>query len=72
VVKELTGGAGVDLVLDMVGGDYIPRDVKALAVEGRLAQIAVQQPSRIEFDFLPMMIKRLTLTGSTLRPRSVA
>ena len=72
MVKELTGGAGVDLVLDMVGGDYIPRDVKALAVEGRLAQIAVQQPSRIEFDFLPMMIKRLTLTGSTLRPRSVA
>jgi len=72
VVKELTGGAGVDLVLDMVGGDYIPRDVEALAVEGRLVQIAFQQPSRIEFDFLPMMIKRLTLTGSTLRPRSVA
>ncbi|MEX2631619.1 MAG: NAD(P)H-quinone oxidoreductase [Tistlia sp.] len=71
VVKELTGGAGVDLILDMVGGDYLPRDVEALAVEGRLVQIAFQKPSRIEFDFLPMMLKRLTLTGSTLRPRTV-
>jgi len=72
VVKELTGGAGVDLILDMVGGDYIPRDVEALAVEGRLVQIAFQKPSKMEFDFLPMMLKRLTLTGSTLRPRTVA
>jgi putative PIG3 family NAD(P)H quinone oxidoreductase len=72
VVKDLTGGAGVDLILDMVGGDYIPRDVEALAVEGRLVQIAFQKPSRVEFDFLPMMLKRLTLTGSTLRPRTVA
>jgi putative PIG3 family NAD(P)H quinone oxidoreductase len=71
-VKEQTGGAGVDLILDMVGGDYIPRDVEALAVEGRLVQIAFQKPSRMEFDFQPMMVKRLTLTGSTLRPRSVA
>lgn len=70
VVKELTGG--VDLILDMVGGDYIPRNVQALAVEGRLVQIAFLDRSKIEFDFLPMMIKRLTLTGSTLRPRSVA
>lgn len=72
VVKELTGGEGVDLILDMVGGDYIPRDVKALALEGRLVQIAFQKSSRMEVDFMPMMLKRLTLTGSTLRPRTVA
>jgi len=72
VVKELTGGTGVDLILDMVGGDYIPRDVEALALEGRLVQIAFQKPSRMEFDFLPVMLKRLTVTGSTLRPRTVA
>lgn len=72
VVKELTGGEGVNLILDMVGGDYLARDVKALAVEGRLVQIAFQKPSKVEFDFLPMMLKRLTLTGSTLRPRTVA
>jgi putative PIG3 family NAD(P)H quinone oxidoreductase len=72
VVGELTGGEGVNLILDMVGGDYIPRDVEALAVEGRLVQIAFQKPSRMEFDFLPVMLKRLTITGSTLRPRSVA
>lgn len=71
VVKELTDGKGVDLILDMVGGDYIPRDIEALAIEGRLVQIAFQKPSKMEFDFLPMMLKRLTLTGSTLRPRSV-
>ncbi len=72
VVKELTGGKGVELILDMVGGDYLARDVEALAVEGRLVQIAFQKPSKMEFDFLPMMLKRLTLTGSTLRPRTVA
>lgn len=71
VVQELTDGKGVDLILDMVGGDYIPRDIEALAIEGRLVQIAFQKPSKMEFDFLPMMLKRLTLTGSTLRPRSV-
>jgi putative PIG3 family NAD(P)H quinone oxidoreductase len=72
VVAELTAGAGVDLILDMVGGPYIERNIAALAVEGRLVQIAFQQASRVEIDFLPMMIKRLTLTGSTLRPRTVA
>ncbi|MBY8977095.1 NAD(P)H-quinone oxidoreductase [Rhodobacteraceae bacterium NNCM2] len=72
VVRELTEGKGVDLILDMVGGDYLPRNVEALAVEGRLVQIAFQKPSKMEFDFQPMMRKRLTLTGSTLRPRSVA
>jgi putative PIG3 family NAD(P)H quinone oxidoreductase len=71
VVAELTAGAGVDLILDMVGGPYIERNIAALAVEGRLVQIAFQQQSRVEIDLLPMMIKRLTLTGSTLRPRTV-
>src|ERR1700722_18740539 len=69
--KELTGGKGVELVLDMVGGDYLQRNVSALAVEGRLVQIAFLKPSKVEFDFMPMMLKRLTLTGSTLRARSV-
>ena len=71
VVGELTGGKGVDLILDMVGGSYIERNIEALAVEGRLVQIAFQQPSKVEIDFLPMMLKRLTITGSTLRPRTV-
>jgi putative PIG3 family NAD(P)H quinone oxidoreductase len=70
-VSDLTEGQGVDLILDMVGGPYIERNIAALAVEGRLVQIAFQQQSRVEIDFLPMMIKRLTLTGSTLRPRTV-
>jgi len=72
VVEELTDGRGVDLILDMVGGDYIARNVKALAVEGRLVQIAfLQSPKVAEFNFSPMMMKRLTITGSTLRARSV-
>jgi putative PIG3 family NAD(P)H quinone oxidoreductase len=71
IVGELTEGKGVDLVLDMVGGPYIERNIAALAVEGRLVQIAFQQPSKVEIDFLPMMLKRLTITGSTLRPRTV-
>ena len=71
-VGELTDGKGVDLILDMVGGSYIERNIAALAVEGRLVQIAFQQPSKVEIDFLPMMLKRLTITGSTLRPRTVA
>jgi NADPH:quinone reductase-like Zn-dependent oxidoreductase len=55
----------------MVGGDYLQRNVSALAVEGRLVQIAFLKPSKVEFDFMPMMLKRLTLTGSTLRARPV-
>jgi NADPH2:quinone reductase len=70
-VKELTQGKGVELVLDMVGGDYLQRNVSALAVEGRLVQIAFLKPSKVEFDFMPMMLKRLTLTGSTLRARPI-
>ncbi|MDP3411453.1 NAD(P)H-quinone oxidoreductase [Bosea sp. (in: a-proteobacteria)] len=71
-VKRLTEGRGVDVILDMVGGPYIQRNIAALAVEGRLVQIAFLQGSKAELDLTPVMIRRLTLTGSTLRPRSVA
>jgi len=71
VTKELTGGKGVDVILDMVGGSYVARNIRALAVEGRLVQIAWLGGSKIEADFMMLMIKRLTWTGSTLRPRSV-
>lgn len=70
-IFSLTEGRGVNLVLDMVGGSYIEKNIAALALEGRLVQIAFLQESRVTLDFLPMMIKRLTLTGSTLRPRTV-
>lgn len=71
-VKERTGGAGCDLVLDMVGGDYFPRNLDALAPAGRLVQIAVRNGAKVEL-FLPrIMSGRLTVTGSVLRPRSVA
>jgi putative PIG3 family NAD(P)H quinone oxidoreductase len=70
VVKAATDG-GVDVILDMVGGDYIPRDIKALAPDGRLVFIAFLGGSTAEVNFLPMMIKRLTLTGSTLRIRPI-
>jgi putative PIG3 family NAD(P)H quinone oxidoreductase len=72
VAKALTDGRGVDVVLDMVGGPYIPRNLKVLAQEGRLVQIAFLQGSKVELDLMPVMLKRLTLTGSTLRARSVA
>lgn len=67
---RLTGNRGVDEILDMVGGTYIEKNLKLLAIQGRLVQIAFLQPSRVEIDFLPLMVKRLTFTGSTLRPRS--
>ncbi|MFC3613715.1 NAD(P)H-quinone oxidoreductase [Lutimaribacter marinistellae] len=62
---------GADLILDMVGGDYIPRNIKALAEDGRLVQIAFLQGPVVEVNFAMMMVKRLTITGSTLRPQSV-
>ena len=71
VVSELTKGRGVELILDMVGGSYVERNIKALAVEGRLLQIAFLQPSKISIDLMPIMLKRLIFTGSTLRPRTV-
>ena len=72
VVKEATGGPGVNVILDMVGGDYIARNIRAAAMHGRIVSIAFLNGSKAEADFLPVMLKRLTLTGSTLRPRSVA
>ena len=71
-VGTLTGGSGVDVVLDMVAGDYLARNLKCLAVEGRLVIIAVQHGPKVErLNVLPIMLRRLTVTGSTLRPRSV-
>jgi len=71
-ISELTKERGVDVILDMVGGDYLPRNLKSLAVEGRIVQIALQGGAKVEMNLLPIMLKRLTLTGSTLRPRTVA
>ena len=70
--KDFTGGKGLNVILDMVGGDYIARDIAALAPEGRLVFIAFQKGRKAEIDFQPIMLKRLTVTGSTLRPRDVA
>lgn len=70
VIKELTKGKGVDLILDMVGGSYIPRNIKSLALEGRLVQIAFLEAPVAELNFAFIMMKRLTMTGSTLRPQS--
>ena len=72
VLKEESGGKGVDVILDMVGGDYIARDIKLLAPDGRLVFIAFLGGSKAEVDFLPVMLKRLKITGSTLRARDVA
>lgn len=71
VVKEVTGGKGADVILDMVGGDYIGRNYDCAAVDGRIVQIAFLQGPKATADFSKLMIKRLTHTGSTLRPRSV-
>jgi NADPH2:quinone reductase len=69
--KRLTSGRGVDVILDMVGGDYIARNIQAAAQDGRIVSIAFLNGSTAEINFMPMMLKRLTLTGSTLRPRSI-
>ncbi|HZH27508.1 MAG TPA: NAD(P)H-quinone oxidoreductase [Azospirillaceae bacterium] len=71
VVKAETGGRGVDVVLDMVGGDYFPRNLECLAVEGRHVSIASLRGGKAEFPIPVVMAKRLTITGSTLRPRTV-
>ena len=72
VVRGLTGGRGVDVVLDMVGGDYFARNIEALAVEGRLVEIATLHGVKAEVNIQTIMARRLTVTGSTLRPRSIA
>lgn len=72
-VKEVvsaTDQKGVNIILDMVGGDYMQRNINCLAVDGRLVQIAFLQPSKTEVDWIGLMVKRLTFTGSTLRPRT--
>ena len=72
VVKTATEGRGVDVVLDMVGGDYIPRSLSVMAADGRHVSIAFLRGSKSTIDFNAVMRKRLTLTGSTLRPRPIA
>jgi putative PIG3 family NAD(P)H quinone oxidoreductase len=69
-VLALTGGRGVDVVLDMVGGDYVARNLAVLATEGRLVQIGLMGGDAAPLDFRRILVKRLTVTGSTLRPRS--
>ena len=71
-VDVLRAEGGANLVLDMVGGDYIPLNIKALADDGRLVQIAFLQSPKVEMNFAPLMVRRLTMTGSTLRPQSDA
>jgi NADPH:quinone reductase len=71
-IRQITNKRGVDVILDMVGGPYIARNLSVLAVEGRLVQIAFLQSSKVDIDLMPVMLRRLTVTGSTLRPRSVA
>jgi putative PIG3 family NAD(P)H quinone oxidoreductase len=70
-VKIVTAGKGADVILDMVGGDYIPRNLKCLAMDGRLVLIAFLRGSVAEINFAPLMVKRQTITGSTLRPQSI-
>jgi putative PIG3 family NAD(P)H quinone oxidoreductase len=70
-VHRITGRAGVNVVIDMVGGDYVPRNLACLAEEGRHVSIAVQRGASAEIQIFDLMRRRLTLTGSTLRPRSV-
>ena len=72
VVKQLTGDTGVDVILDMVGGDYLPREIGCLADDGRLVIIALLGGSKGQLDMGQVLRRRLTVTGSTLRPRSVA
>ncbi len=70
-IKTLTENRGVDIILDMIGGSYFPKNINILASQGRLLQIALMNGYKAEVDFRPLLMKRVTLTGSTLRPRSV-
>jgi putative PIG3 family NAD(P)H quinone oxidoreductase len=71
-VRDATGGKGVDIVLDIVGGDYLPRNLDSLTMDGRLVQIGVMGGPKAQINMFPVMQRRLTITGSTLRPRTVA
>jgi NADPH:quinone reductase len=68
-IAKITGSKGVNVILDMIGGDYFPRNLECLTVEGRLLQIAIQKGPTSDINLLPVMLKRLTITGSTLRAR---
>lgn len=68
--RQLTGGAGVDVILDIIGGDYVARNIDALAIEGRLVQIGLQGGAKAQVNFVYVLQKRLTITGSTLRART--
>jgi NADPH:quinone reductase len=72
VLKEATQGRGVDVILDMVGGPYVEKNLRSLAIEGRVVQIAFLQGSKVTLDLAHLMVRRQTITGSTLRPRPVA
>ena len=71
-IRGATDGQGVDVILDMVGGDYLPRNIRCLKPDGRLVQIALMRGAKGELDLARVMTRRLTVTGSTLRPQSVA
>jgi NADPH2:quinone reductase len=71
VIRESTGGRGVNVILDMVGGDYLARNLRSLAIDGRLVQIASMQSGAAALELGPIIQRRLTLTGSSLRPRSI-
>jgi NADPH:quinone reductase len=72
IVREATGGRGADVILDMVGGPYVEKNLRALATDGRLVQIAFLRGSKVTLDLVHLMMRRQTITGSTLRPQSVA
>ncbi|MGZ4995157.1 MAG: NAD(P)H-quinone oxidoreductase [Methylobacter sp.] len=69
-IKRLTDNKGLDVILDMIGGDYFPRNLKCMSDDSRLVQIAIQSGPKAEINLLPVMLKRLTITGSTLRARN--
>jgi putative PIG3 family NAD(P)H quinone oxidoreductase len=70
-IRDLTSKRGVDVILDMVGGTYVQDDIACAAEDGRIVQIAFLKGARVQLDLMPLMLKRLTLTGSTLRPRKL-
>ncbi len=70
-MREETGGHGANVILDMVGGDYVERNLRAAALDGRIVQIAFLKGSKVEIDLMRLMLRRLTLTGSTLRAQSL-
>jgi NADPH2:quinone reductase len=72
VIKQITGGKGVDVILDMIGGDYTPSNIKSLAADGRLVLINMMMGKDVQLDLSLVMMKRLTITGSTLRARDTA